>query len=303
MSSGDLRSLLDDVPDTLEIVLRRDAGVEPRARGLARRLPRRPRRPSSAGARAPARRLRRLSRRPGPRGRRPGRARAHPDRPRSSPGQPAEVVRQRRTGEVIEGEADALHARAGRRARCARSARAGPTAAARRSLPDRLQLLARAEQERIRPVICCLSRNDCASLRVSLAGSTEMPIDVDVGVVEVVERAADRLHLRRAGVAAGRVDEREHRRLAAQRGGGDVSPSWSVSVKSGTGWPGGRTAPAHPLMSSSPCGAFESRSASSTPATAAAAQRVRAMSASWTRAGSTRDSVGDYASVSPRRIA
>ena len=35
MSHADLRTLLDDVPDTLEIILRRDPGVEPRARRLA----------------------------------------------------------------------------------------------------------------------------------------------------------------------------------------------------------------------------------------------------------------------------
>ena len=44
-------------------------------------------------------------------------------------------------------------------------------------LPDRLRA-ARACRAgtRMRPVICCLSRNDCARLGVSLAGSTEMPM-------------------------------------------------------------------------------------------------------------------------------
>ena len=37
MSTSDLRSLLDDVPDTLEIVLRRDPSWSPVLRGLARR--------------------------------------------------------------------------------------------------------------------------------------------------------------------------------------------------------------------------------------------------------------------------
>ena len=77
MSSGDLRSLLDDVPDTFEIVLRRapewspvlDAwrdAAEEAAAALAHWR-------SAPGDR----RLRRLPRRPGPRGRGPGRAAHH----------------------------------------------------------------------------------------------------------------------------------------------------------------------------------------------------------------------------------
>ena len=104
------------------------------------------------------------------------------------------------------------------------------------------------------PVMPCLSRNEAARLGVSLAGSTEMPTTLDVLAVEVVERAPDRLHLRRARVL-GRSSTRTR-----------TPPAWPSScalvtvvavlvgsVKSGTGWPGGRIAPAQPLaLSSSP---------------------------------------------------
>ena len=73
MSSGDLRSLLDGVPDTCEIVLHRErewSPVRPAWRDAAEEAAARWR--SGVSARRP--RLRRLPRRPGPRGRGPGRA-------------------------------------------------------------------------------------------------------------------------------------------------------------------------------------------------------------------------------------
>ena len=82
MSTGDLRTLLDDVPDTFEIVLRRDPEWSPvlHAWRDACRGGRRGARALALSARRP-RRLRRLPRRPGPRGRGPGRAGSDPDVP------------------------------------------------------------------------------------------------------------------------------------------------------------------------------------------------------------------------------
>src|SRR4051794_26518455 len=64
-------------------------------------------------------------------------------------------------------------------------------------------------------------------------------------------------------------------------------PSWLASVKLGTGWPAGRSAPAQPSVSSSAVGSGVCCSASATPATAATAHRVRAISVRRTRAAST----------------
>ncbi len=142
----------------------------------------------------------------------------------------------------------------------------------------------------IRPVMPCLSRNDAARLGVSLAGSTEMPTTLHVLAIDVVERALDRLHLRWTRVLARRVHERVDHGLALEvRRLVTVLPSWSVSVKSGTGWPGGRIAPAHPsALSSSPVGPVSSpREASVAPMTAATAHSVSATSARRRRAGST----------------
>ena len=79
----DLRSLLDDVPDTWEIVLRRpEAGAR---RDAWRDAAEEAAGASRTGVAARGDRLRRLPRRPGPRGRGPGRARRTAQRPGSRP--------------------------------------------------------------------------------------------------------------------------------------------------------------------------------------------------------------------------
>ena len=83
------------------------------------------------------------------------------------------------------------------------------------STPARAARACRAGS-RIRPVIACLSRNDLRELG-RVVGRVDRDAEHRHVVPEVVERAADRLHLRRAGVLAGRVDERHDDRPPAER--------------------------------------------------------------------------------------
>ena len=146
----------------------------------------------------------------------------------------------------------------------------------------------RAEQEAHPARHLLLEQERLGTLGIVVGGVDGDADDAHVGAPEVVERAADRLHLRRARVAAGRVDEREHDGLPAQRGGGDRVPVLVGQREVRHRLPR-RAQRARPAVDElEPARRLATRgSASSTPATAAAAQSVRAISASWTRAGST----------------
>ena len=134
------------------------------------------------------------------------------------------------------------------------------------------------------PVMLCLSRNDFAPLGRVVGG-----VDGDADHAHVARRGRRARRGSSApapGTCPGRSSTRTRRRPARRCSDALVTvlPSWSVSVNSGTGWPGGRSAPAQPSVSSSPPPS-SCRSASSTPATAATAQSVSATSARRSRAG------------------
>ena len=164
-------------------------GAAARLRGRART---RPARPAGSGATAPknCRSSKRLTRRAAR-----GRARA-PSPVRWSNGKP---IRWRPSAST-----STVWAECSRPCVCGRSPNAFHTGSSCARVPSR---------KSIRPVIACLSRNDLRELRRVVGRVDRTPITRHV-VPEVVERAADRLHLRRAGVAAGRVDERVRRPAA-----------------------------------------------------------------------------------------
>ena len=127
-----------------------------------------------------------------------------------------QVVREALFREVVEREADALHA-----ARVGEHGVRGvlePVALRLdgERLPDRLELGAAAEQEVHPARHVLLEQERLRALRIVVGGVDGDADDADVAP-EVVERAADRLHLRRARVPAGRVDERVDDGFAAQR--------------------------------------------------------------------------------------
>ena len=124
--------------------------------------------------------------------------------------------------------------------------------------PDRRELRAAAEQELHAAGHVLLVDEELGARRRVVARVDRDAEHRDV-VAEVVERAADGLDGRRAGVVAVRVDERVDDRAARSEAGETRSPSWEVSVKSGARAPGGRSEPAQPVAAA---GFREPRSAS-----------------------------------------
>ena len=187
-----------------------------------------------------------------------------------------------------------------RPARCARSARACRSAAGSRT-PSRpaASCARRAEQELHPPGHLLLEQERLRALGgVVGRDRREMPIDLHVRLRSAGRRARRGSSAPAPGRCRGRSSRRTRTRPAARAATRRVTvlPSWSCSVKSGTGWPGGRCAPAQPFVSSRLLGGPASaRAASSTPATAATAHSVSAISASWRRAASTGTSLGEGA--------
>ena len=204
MSTTELRALLDQVADTRELVLRRAASLGPAFNAVYDAWSDAHEEAEDAlrawlGSRLRLR-LRRVPRRPGPRGRRAGRAR----RQRLAAHQALEVVRQALRRELVVREADALAALAvdehdaGRVVELAalRRRRRSPStrARARASLPSR---------NVARPVIRRSARKRLARAGVSFAGSTET---ASSGTSAPVSSSAPRTWSTSAGQVSSQVE-------------------------------------------------------------------------------------------------